>query len=295
MGACTWFETHSVGSAIPFDIPPVGILIIVISTLAILYIGSFLFLRIIAEEHFRLYLLFALLSAFTFFLAVVQRLLPSPQAGAPSAYVLGRQVLLAFLIAMQWLVHTGAVFFLLVRNPGADNLRRRVLLPACAMMLLLLFPWILTQVLGKPFVGEVIDEGVLVVFFSGALLLCVQSFRDLIHLPDFRLHPRPMMPVWASFMLLTHLCFFITYLVRGLYPQSEVGSCLYISVDSLYYALFAPIEMFLIQRDSRYWSEKGSILVDMHDALEASHQPEHIAGIPLIPFAELEFREKIGS
>lgn len=302
-GLCYSFEHGIIGSDIGYNISSLQVFIAVVASLSVLFIFVALFRALaIQEEHFTLYLGFALLSAFTLMLATVQRLLPAPlppMDPSKRTYAIGLNVMLAFLISLQWFIQTGAVFFLLVRNPGSQSLRRRVLLPAFLMMVALLAPWIITLVLDSEFVGQLLDESILILFFFSALLLTNPSFRRCARLQDFFLHPRPMMRVWGFFMLGAHVGFFIMYLVRGIMPGSEAGSCLYVVVDSCYYLAYAPVFMFVVRRDSRYWSEHGSLLLDMHLAMEHSEKissgGKDIAGIPLIKFSHLNFREKIGS
>ena len=306
MMTCLEFEKSFLGSSVGYNITAMGVLVAVVAALAIAFIFVGLF-RSIQEEHFSLYLVFCLLSAFTLFLAVVQRLLPPPLPGSPgsAAYSVGLEVFLGCLIAMQWFVQTGAVFFLLVRNPGAGRLRR-VFFGALMLAAVLLVPWTVTVVLGKPFVGEIVDESVLVLFFAGSLLLMVKEFRKLLNLQEFTMNPRPMMRVWSGFMLAAHVMFFIMYLVRGLLPGSEVGSCLYIAVDTIYYILYAPLLLFVIRRDSRFWQEHGALMLDMQLVMEAeagsdvvparaSHERDTLGGVPLIAFGTLQFKRRIGT
>ncbi len=307
MASCLAFETSFVGAAVGYNITPMSLLVAVIAALSVLFIFVSLF-RAIREEHFSLYLGFCLLSAFTLFLAVVQRLLPlpGPPVTSPGAlnYQIGLDVFLGCLISLQWFVQTGAVFFLLVRNPGDFKLWR-VFFAALSVSLGLLVPWVVALALQQAFVGEVIDEALLVLFFAVSLLLTGKEFRACVHLPDFVLHPRPMMRVWSSYMLAAHFLFLVMYTVRGVYPHTQVGSCLYITIDAVYYVTYAPLLMFVIRRDSRFWQEHGALLLDMQLVMEdgadvagrtavRSDGRGMVAGVPLIRFGALHFKRKIG-
>ncbi len=305
MDSCSAFETSFLGSAVGYNITAMAVLVAFLCMCAVAYIFASL-MRSIREEHFSLYLTFCLLSAFTLLLAVVQRLLPPPSQPATSsaavAYQIGLNVFLGFVISLQWFVQTGAVFFLLVRNPGDFKLWR-VFLAALVVAVVLLIPWVVSLVAKEAFIGELIDEATLVAFFASSLMLTNPSFRAFVMLPDFFLHPRPMMQVWSSFMLVAHLLFLTMYAVRGVSP-GEAGSCLYIVIDSLYYTAYAPVLMFVIRRDSRFWQEHGALLLDMQLVIEddnatgtvVSHNGKGtIAGVPLIRFAALEFKRKIGT
>ena len=310
MGFCQMIENTAVGSAVGYNGTILSIIIATVSLLAIIYIFMSL-LRSVKEEHFRLYLIFSLLSAFTFVLALAQRLLPLPVPGSASedarSYGVFLKIFLAVLISSQWFIQTAAVFFLLLRNPAEKSmLRWRVILPAVLMMFGLLVPWVVTTIMDKEQIGEIFGESILVLFFLAAILLSSMSFRRCLGIPDFFMHPRPMMSFWAGFMLLAHIGFLITYTIRGALPGSESASCSYVFVDTLYYILYAPLLMYVIRRDSRYWSEHGSLLLDMQLAMEEQGPGDtwgdnnrdgvsEVAGIPLIPFSQLVFREKIGS
>ncbi len=74
---------------------------------------------------------------------------------------------------------------------------------------------------------------------------------------------------------------------------------MYILIDSLYYFCYPLLLMLVVQRDSRYWQEHGSLLLDMHLAMEQDGGDElrigAIAEVPIIPFSALVFRRKLGS
>jgi hypothetical protein len=308
MASCLAFETSFVGAGVGYNIAPLALLVAVIASLSVVYIFVSMF-RAIRDEYFSLYLGFSLLSAFTLFLAVVQRLLPmpTPPVTSPEAvrYQIGLDVFLGCLISLQWFVQTGAVFFLLVRNPGNFKLWR-VFFLALAVSIGLLIPWVVALSLEQSFVGEVVDEALLVLFFAASLLLTAKEFRACVHLPDFVLHPRPMMRVWSGYMLAAHFLFLVMYTVRGLYPHTQVGSCLYIAIDSTYYVMYAPLLMYVIRRDSRFWQEHGALLLDMQLVMEdgddlaagrtavRSDGRGMVAGVPLIRFGALHFKHKIG-
>lgn len=176
--------------------------------------------RSIREDHFTLYLGFCLFSAFALFVAAVQRLMPSaPAALSARGYQIGMEVFLGVVISMQWLVQTGALFFLMIRNPGDYSSIRRVFFASLITAFFLLIPWTVSITLGKSFVGEVIDESLLMLLFGFALVTTSKECGQC--LPERFRNSRPMLQVWGGFMFGAHTLFLIMYGVRAALPGSE--------------------------------------------------------------------------
>lgn len=286
MDGCVAYETQAIGQVVGYNISALAVEIASICTCGIIYIFVLLF-RSIQEEHFRLYLGFCMFSVFALFSATVQRLLPmaSSAGGASSrSYGIGLEVFLGAVISMQWIVQTGALFFLLIQNPGDRVSIRRVLGAALTAAICLLIPWTVSIALGRAFIGELLDEGFLVLLFSLSLWSSVRECSPC--LPDSLRSERPMLRVWAGFMLAAHLLFLVMYTVRGVWPGSQggyskggkecvclftlfqVGSCLYIVIDSSYYFCYPIVLMHVVHRDSVYWQEHGSLLLDMQRVMQ---------------------------
>jgi hypothetical protein len=178
----------------------------------------------IRDDHFSLYLAFALLSAWTLVMASIQRLLPDPGPnGIPQAvhaYAIVKNALLAVLIGLQWIVQTGAVLFLVESNPGQKTVMRRLFLRCAGLAGVLLIPWIISLALGKVFIGEMIDEGLLVFFFATGLYWSRTNRRA-----------RPMLKFWSAYFLVFHSLFFGMYALAGFLPGSSAASCSYIFID----------------------------------------------------------------
>ena len=187
MGFCTNANTLSIASDVGYNLSGFNVFVAAVCVASIVFIFVQVFFSI-KEDHFSLYLAFALLSSFTLIIAAIQRLLPTPTGndeGASHGYQIFLDITLAVLISLQWIVHVGAVLFLFEKNPGKKYAPRRLLLISMAISAVLLLPWILALVLNKTFIGEIVDESILILFFVGSIVLSRQ--RNL---------ARPMLIYW---------------------------------------------------------------------------------------------------
>lgn len=206
-------------ASIGYNVSGLAIQIACLCTFGIIWIYVRLF-RSIREDHFTLYLGFCLFSAFALFAAAVQRLLPSAPASAGArGYQISLEVFLGVVISMQWLVQSGALFFLMIRNPGDKWSIRRVFVASVITAFCLLIPWTVSIALGKAFVGEVINETLLMVLFGAALFSTTKECGSCC--PERMRSARPMLRVWAGFMAAAHTLFLIMYAVRAGLPGSE--------------------------------------------------------------------------
>lgn len=171
---------------------------------------------------------------------------------------------------------------------------------------ILLTIWTCGVVFDHMGVAEMIVEIVLVVFFALVSLLQMQGFRACLGFKSyFFLRGRPALVLWCVFELVAHGCFAIIYGLRDL-ANSEVGWCLYVSGDALYYLVYPYVLIFVVRMDSRYWKQSGALLNDMRTVLEQEEEEgvlsignnkeiDAVGDFPLIPWSQLEFKEKIGS
>ncbi len=241
--SCVAFETGSIGSkfvewhyslfdlepfqkgAVGYNISGLAVQIAVLCGLGIVYIYLRLF-RSIRDDHFTLYLGFSLFSAFALFCAAIQRMLPfAPVTEAARNYHIGLEVFLGAVISMQWLVQTGALFFLVIRNPGDRKSILWVVIGSFFAAFCLLVPWTVSIAIGKAYIGEVMDESLLILLFGLALLSTSRECSQC--LPERMKNARPMLRVWAGFMFVAHASFLVMYSVRASLPGNRFKKSLF--------------------------------------------------------------------
>jgi hypothetical protein len=113
------------------------------------------------------------------------------------------------------------MFFLLIRNPGDKGAIFHVSLASVLVSVLLLIPWTVSIAVGNAWVGEVIDESLLLILFGFGVLLTFDSVRTCCSARLRSMSARPMLRVWGGFMFLAHLSFLCMYVVRAALPNSE--------------------------------------------------------------------------
>lgn len=306
LGPCRTYATACVGEHYGFEISWFAIqtCLLCLVGLATVMISM---LRTLREELFPLYMGYLLFTGFTLTIQAVQQFFPK---GTVPPYSSVTECILAATIAMQWFVHTSTVMYLLERNPGRMATPRRVIYYAGFGTICLLTIWSCGALFDRLGIAELVVELLLVVFFGSILFVQHSGVRRLLGFRSaFYLRGRPAITLWCTFEILAHGYFCVMYGLRDLgSPSDDLGWCLYVGGDSLYYAIYPYVLVAVVRMDTKYWKQSGALINDMRTVLEseddrllsingegADQQIVAVGDFQLIPFSQLEFKEQIGS
>lgn len=241
---CCIIEDYSVQSnGININIFNTGVVVLVFLSILIIMCrmqGS------AVRTQLPVYYNFMLFTCATFFSVIVLQLLP--QNGA-----LVWDILSQLLIAPQWIVQCGVVFFLLARNAdSAAGWRafKQASAFAAVLMVIHVVP-IAIQNTGCDLCGAIVSQILICAFFLGGLVLGLMPSRP----------ARPALRWWAAYQLLAHCIFLTQYALYQWLPLSNVQSCFYIIALAGYYLFYAPVLLIVISSDTAYWRSHGALML----------------------------------
>jgi serine/threonine protein kinase len=225
--------------------------------LALLSIIFFLFkMRQSHTKHLPVYSNLLVLSAFSFLIIVMIRLIPLMTEGW--WWYIGEAIHL-FSLTVMWYIQ----FLIALFSFGKDSsftVVRSTVLKSLVIVLFFSILWVLALFVGCAYCGPIITEILLFLFF---LFCSIATFAPLrLDMP----RPRSTAMPWFIYQALAHGIYSISYLLL-LYDSSGYGVCFAIFANIVFYALYAPFLYWTLTRDSQWWrrnapadSEKSAFL-----------------------------------
>lgn len=198
------------------------------------------------RQQLPVYYNYLLFTCATFFIVIVLLLLPR---GGSMVWGIISQLL----IAPQWVVQLGVVFFLFAPDANASAGWRAVMhssIVAGVLIVIHVVP-IAASPLYCAYCGAIVAQVLLCIFFLGALVLSIVPTRYA---------SRPALRWWAGYQLVAHIVFLTQYILYELQPYDEVTDCIDVIALAGYYLAYAPILLVVVAADSAYWRSHGALL-----------------------------------
>ena len=163
-------------------------------------------------------------------------------------------------VASQWALQIFVVA--LMMQQGMDGFHTRAALQRTAVLVVpLLVVSGVGILLDAPTVGNALTQVMLVVGFLAVWLLQYTKWAARA--------PRPAGHAWTRFLIVSHLLYFLYYVLTAGNATNGVGACFEIGAYLFYYLLFAPLLWITLTLDSKQW-RSGEALLHRRQAITSS-------------------------